>query len=50
MLVSHNFSLVTGYPCSEPLRQLRRLSLGKIALGVFLVTSGFLVTGILLTK
>ena len=50
VLVSHSFALATGDPHTEPLRQLLGLSLGDIAVGVFFVTSGFLVTGSLLTK
>lgn len=50
VLVSHSFALATGDPRTEPLRQLLGLSLGDIAVGVFFVTSGFLVTGSLLTK
>ena len=50
VLVSHSFALSTGDPRTEPLRQLLGLSLGDIAVGVFFVTSGFLVTGSLLSK
>ena len=50
VLVSHSFALATGDPRTEPLRQLLGLSLGDIAVGVFFVTSGFLVTGSLLSK
>ena len=50
VLVSHSFALSTGDPRTEPLRQLLGMSLGDIAVGVFFVTSGFLVTGSLLSK
>jgi peptidoglycan/LPS O-acetylase OafA/YrhL len=50
VLVSHGFALATGDAANEPLRRLLGLSLGDIAVGVFFVTSGFLVTGSLITK
>ena len=50
VLISHSYALATGDPATEPLRQLLGLSLGDIAVGVFFVTSGFLVTGSLLSK
>lgn len=50
VLVSHSYALSTGDPRTEPLRNLLGLSLGDIAVAVFFVTSGFLVTGSLLTR
>ena len=50
VLVSHSFALATGDPRTEPLRRLLGLSLGDIAVSAFFATSGFLVTGSLLSK
>ena len=50
VLVSHSYALATGDPRTEPLRHLLGMSLGDIAVGVFFVTSGFLVTGSLLSR
>lgn len=50
VLYSHSFALVTGSDKVEPLRQSLGMTLGAIAVDVFFVTSGFLVTASLLTK
>lgn len=50
VLVSHSYALATGDAGTEPLRHLLGMSLGDIAVGLFFVTSGFLVTGSLLSK
>lgn len=48
VLVSHSFILATGNPHSEPLRQWLGVTPGSLAVDIFFVTSGFLVTGSLL--
>lgn len=50
VLVSHSYALATGDAETEPLRHLLGMSLGDIAVGLFFITSGFLVTGSLLSK
>ncbi len=44
VLVTHSFALVTGSPESEPLRDTLGMTLGSIAVDIFFVTSGFLIT------
>jgi peptidoglycan/LPS O-acetylase OafA/YrhL len=44
VLVSHSFVLSTGSPAQEPLRQTLGVTWGSIAVDIFFVTSGFLVT------
>ena len=50
VLFSHSFALSTGNPNSEPLRDLIDMTPGSIAVDIFFVTSGFLVTGSLLSR
>lgn len=50
VLVSHSYALSTGDPAIEPLRSWLGLSLGDMAVDVFFLTSGFLVTGSLLSR
>lgn len=48
VLVSHSFVLVSGEPASEPLRATTGMTTGSIAVDIFFIASGFLVTGSLL--
>lgn len=50
VLVSHSFTLATGQPQTEPFVAQIGLTLGEIAVHIFFVTSGFLVTGSLLSR
>lgn len=50
VLASHSFVLSTGQYTSEPLHALLDVSIGVIAVDMFFVTSGFLVTGSLLAR
>jgi peptidoglycan/LPS O-acetylase OafA/YrhL len=50
VLVSHSHVLATGRDDAEPLRAGLGLSLGSVAVDVFFVCSGFLVTGSLLRQ
>jgi peptidoglycan/LPS O-acetylase OafA/YrhL len=50
VIVSHSFVLVSGSPASEPLRDWLGITPGVIAVDIFFVTSGFLVTGSLLAR
>lgn len=50
VLVSHSFTLATGRPEIEPFSSQIGLTLGAIAVHIFFVTSGFLVTGSLLSR
>lgn len=50
VLVSHSIVLVTGDPDREPLRRLFEMTPGTIAVDVFFVVSGFLVTNSLLKR
>jgi peptidoglycan/LPS O-acetylase OafA/YrhL len=50
VLVSHSFSLATGRGDTEPFRDTLGMTLGSIAVDIFFVTSGFLVTASLLTR
>ncbi len=45
VLLSHSYALSTGDPMSEPLRAALGVTWGSIAVDVFFVTSGYLVTG-----
>ena len=48
VLVSHSFPLATGRGDSEPLYNLIGIGFGHIAVDIFFITSGFLITGSLL--
>lgn len=50
VLVTHSFALSTGRPSDEPLMQSLGMTLGSIAVDVFFLTSGFLVTASILTR
>jgi peptidoglycan/LPS O-acetylase OafA/YrhL len=50
VLVTHSFVLVTGKGDAEPFRESLGMTMGTIAVDVFFVTSGFLVTASLLTR
>jgi peptidoglycan/LPS O-acetylase OafA/YrhL len=50
VLYSHCFALSTGLSSDEPLRQEYGVTFGSIAVDIFFVTSGFLVTASLATK
>lgn len=48
VLVTHAFVLAIGTPDAEPLRDILGMTIGSIAVDVFFLTSGFLVTASLL--
>jgi peptidoglycan/LPS O-acetylase OafA/YrhL len=50
VLVTHSFALVTGTEYAEPFRNSIGMTMGSIAVDIFFVTSGFLVTASLLTR
>lgn len=50
VLITHSFALATGDPRSEPFRDALGMTIGLIAVDVFFITSGFLVTGSLLRR
>ncbi len=50
VLVSHSFILTMGRRAGRPLRAQTGMEIGDIAVDVFFITSGFLVTGSLLTR
>jgi len=50
VLLTHSFSLVSGDILDEPLRRAMDMSLGDIAVDVFFVTSGFLITSSYLNR
>ena len=50
VLVSHSFALSTGTTAAEPLRHNLGMSLGSMAVDVFFIVSGFLITSSLLNK
>jgi peptidoglycan/LPS O-acetylase OafA/YrhL len=50
VLISHSFVLVTGSGDNEPMVSTLNYSLGGIAVDVFFVTSGYLITGSLLRR
>lgn len=50
VLIDHSYALVAGTPDAEPLRRSLGIALGAIAVDVFFVTSGFLVTASLLNR
>jgi peptidoglycan/LPS O-acetylase OafA/YrhL len=50
VLVTHSFALATGSADAEPLKASLDMTMGTIAVDVFFVTSGFLVTSSLLIR
>ena len=50
VLITHSFVLATGSINAEPLREYLGMSIGDIAVNIFFITSGFLVTASLLTR
>ena len=50
VLVTHSFALVMGSGDFEPLRKIVGISFGQVAVDIFFVTSGFLVTSSLLKR
>lgn len=50
VLISHGFAVAIGSASAEPMRQTLGLTWGYIAVDVFFLTSGFLVTASLLTR
>lgn len=50
VLVTHSFTLVTGDVKQEPLSMMLGMSIGSMAVDVFFVTSGFLVTASLINR
>ncbi|MCE9537429.1 MAG: acyltransferase, partial [Nitrospirae bacterium] len=50
VLVTHSFALAIGTGAAEPFRDSLGMTMGTMAVDVFFVTSGFLVTGSLLAR
>ena len=50
VLVTHSFALAIGTADAEPLREKLGMTLGSIAVDVFFITSGFLVTASLINR
>jgi len=50
VLLTHSFALVVGTADAEPLRSSLGMTFGNIAVDVFFITSGFLVTNSLMTR
>jgi len=50
VLYTHAFSLTTGQASAEPLRTLLGMSLGDMAVDIFFITSGFLITSSYLNR
>lgn len=50
VLITHSFALAIGTGDAEPFRESLGMSMGSIAVDVFFITSGFLVTASLLTR
>ncbi len=50
VLFSHSFALSIGSGLAEPLRKTLDMTFGTIAVDIFFITSGFLITGSMLTK
>jgi peptidoglycan/LPS O-acetylase OafA/YrhL len=50
VLVTHSFALTTGKASAEPFQNQLGMTLGSIAVDIFFITSGFLVTASLLSR
>ncbi len=50
VLITHSFALAVGTGDAEPFRERLGMTIGSIAVDVFFITSGFLVTASLLTR
>jgi len=50
VLVTHSYAVIGLPPSSEPMRYLTGISFGGMAVDAFFITSGFLVTGSLLSR
>jgi peptidoglycan/LPS O-acetylase OafA/YrhL len=50
VLIDHSFALSIGIKDAEPFRNSLGMSMGEIAVDVFFITSGFLITASLLTR
>lgn len=50
VLVSHSFPLAIGHNGADPLKEIIGMTMGNIAVDVFFITSGFLVTSSLLNR
>lgn len=50
VLVSHSFALAIGASSAQPFQKILGMTIGEIAVDVFFITSGFLVTSSLLTR
>lgn len=50
VLYSHSFAIVTGSGAAEPLRSTLGMTWGGVAVDIFFITSGFLVTGSYLSR
>ena len=50
VLITHSFALATGDPRAEPFRDTLGMTMGLMAVDIFFITSGFLITGSLLKR
>ena len=50
VLITHSFALAMGTSDAEPFRQSLGITMGEIAVDIFFIASGFLVTASLLTR
>lgn len=50
VLITHSFALATGDPRAEPFRGTLGMTMGLMAVDIFFITSGFLITGSLLKR
>lgn len=50
VLITHSFALVAGSGSMEPMRSSLGMTLGTMAVNIFFITSGFLVTGSLISR
>ena len=50
VLITHSFALALGSSSAEPFREKLGMTMGSIAVDVFFITSGFLITGSLFTR